>query len=256
MLLKYARMVTDIIFPKYCLGCMNLMPANARNRQICQTCEDNIRINHGPFCQKCGIGLIESEMKFCKRCQKLSQQKDLNLNNQETNILRLYFDRAWSAYAYQGPLKNLIHLFKYKGYDKLGLYFSALLANFIHTYNLPIKVIDYLIPVPLHKRKLREREFNQAEVLANELSKKFNIPLMKNNLIRIKDTKSQTELSIEQRLTNVSDAFLIKCPQKIKNKNILLIDDVMTTGATISEGSLALKNAGAALVFSLALSGS
>lgn len=127
------------------------------------------------------------------------------------------------------------------------------MIEFIKEYNLPIGYIDFIIPIPLHRIRLREREFNQAEVLARNIAREFNKDLLNNNLIRHRLTKTQTDLEENERILNVKDSFRVLEKKCLKGKNILLIDDVLTTAATSSEAAYALKNAGANMVFVLTL---
>jgi ComF family protein len=164
-----------------------------------------------------------------------------------------HFDRAFSPCLYEGVVKELIHTFKYNGRDYLGATLSKLMLEFIEDYNIPVDLLDLIIPIPLHKTRLREREFNQAQILSSYIARKFNKKLILNNLRRIRYTKTQTELETDQRLLNVKDSFAITKKEEIKDKNILLVDDVLTTGATSSEAAYALKNSGANVVFVLTL---
>ena len=125
--------------------------------------------------------------------------------------------------------------------------------SFIKEYSLPINHCDLIVPVPLHTAKLREREFNQAEVLSRHIAGEFNKDVLCGRLLRHKPTRAQAELCENERFSNVKDSFTVTENQKIKGKNILLIDDVLTTAATSSEAALALKNAGANIVFVLTL---
>jgi len=113
--------------------------------------------------------------------------------------------------------------------------------------------IDSIVPVPLHKTRLREREFNQAEVLSRHIAKEFSKELTCNAIERFKHTKTQTELKVHQRPENVLGSFRIINADAVKDKNLLLIDDVLTTGATSSEAAAVLKKAGANIVFVLTL---
>jgi len=112
---------------------------------------------------------------------------------------------------------------------------------------------NWLIPVPLHRVKYRERTFNQSAILASELSKRFKIPMLKNNLFRAHLGKPQMTLSKDKRLEEIKDSFKIKKPSLLKDKSVLLIDDVFTTGATANECSKVLKGAGVRLVEVLTL---
>jgi ComF family protein len=165
----------------------------------------------------------------------------------------LHFDRAFSPCVYEGVIKELIHAFKYQGKDYLGAVLSRLMVEFIEDYNVPVDLLDLIIPIPLHKTRLREREFNQAGILSNHIAHQFNKKVAHGILRRLRNTQTQTELETEQRLLNVKDSFAVTKSQDIKGKKILLIDDVLTTGATSSEAAYALKNAGANIVFVLTL---
>lgn len=144
-------------------------------------------------------------------------------------------------------------MFKYNSKDYLGAPLSGLMIDFITEYNLPIDYMDLIIPIPLHKTRLREREFNQAQILGNYIAQKFNKEIANDALIRLRHTKTQTELDLDQRLSNVKGSFAVTGKINIKGKKILLIDDVLTSGATCSEAAYALKNSGASIVFALTL---
>jgi len=117
--------------------------------------------------------------------------------------------------------------------------------NFINIFRIPVQNFNMMAAIPLHPAKLREREFNQAELIAENISGAFNIPLSSNNLIKICNRNTQTKLGFQERFLNMNGVFEIKNKKEITGKNILLIDDVLTTGATCSEASRILKEAGA-----------
>ena len=148
-------------------------------------------------------------------------------------------------------IKELIHAFKYKGKDYLGATLSRLMLEFIREYNLPMDLIDCVVPVPLHKTRLREREFNQACILSKCIARQFNKKMLHNQLLRLRYTRPQVELMPRQRLENVRESFRMHKHNQIKSKNILLVDDVLTTGHTASWAAYALKRAGANVVFVL-----
>lgn len=127
------------------------------------------------------------------------------------------------------------------------------MADLIDTYHFDIKQFDHIIPIPLHPSRLRERGFNQSQLLAAEISRQYKISLSFKNLIRARATEHQTLLSEKERWTNIYGAFRIKNPAKLAGKNILIIDDLLTTGATASEAALTLKSAGAKTVGILTL---
>lgn len=125
--------------------------------------------------------------------------------------------------------------------------------KFIKDYRLPIEYLDFIIPVPLHKSRIREREFNQAQVLSDRVAKEFNKKVLPDVLLRSRPTRTQTELTFEERRKNVERSFTVRDAELIKDTNLLLIDDVLTTGATSSEAARALKDSGARIVFVMTL---
>jgi ComF family protein len=118
---------------------------------------------------------------------------------------------------------------------------------------LPLRDIDVILPVPLHGRRLYERGFNQALLLADRIGSRFSLPVCYDNLVRIRPTRPQVELSGRDRVKNVAGAFSLIAPLAVKNCRVLLIDDVFTTGATMNECAKVLKRAGAAHVAALTL---
>ena len=129
------------------------------------------------------------------------------------------------------------------------------MINFIDKYSLDIEQFDYLTPIPLHPTRKRERGYNQSLLLAYKISKTYNISLNINFLIKTKNTKNQSLLSKKERWTNITGAFKIKNSNEVKNKSILIIDDLLTTGATSSEAAKVLKSAGAKTVGVFTLAG-
>ena len=229
----------DIIYPRVCLVCKTRLDKGHIDNLICKKCWVSIDKNLPPFCHSCG-----------RRLEKRNFSKNICPACIRTNS---HFDRAFSPCIYDGALKELIHAFKYKGKDHLGKALSSLMIEFIKEYNLPIKYMDFIVPMPLHKSKLRERDFNQAEILSRYIAEEFNKGILKNNLIRHRFTKTQTELRNEERLLNVRGSFSVTDPDRVREKKLLLVDDVLTTGATASEAALALKQAGANIVFVITL---
>ena len=167
--------------------------------------------------------------------------------------MKPHFDFAWGACLYNEPLKKLIHQFKYGQKTLLRHLFSHLMISFINTYNIEIQSFDCVVPVPLFSARRRERGYNQAHLLAQPIAETFHLKLSANNLVRIRPTKTQAALTQKERWTNIQGAFKIKQPLTYRNKKILLVDDLLTTGATVSESALVLKDAGATSVGVLTL---
>ena len=236
---KIFKGLVDIVYPKSCPVCKTRLQESASaDMPVCTRCWLKIKKNVPPFCVRCGRHL--EKKTFTKNVCPACTRKEF------------YFDRAFAACTYEGVLKDLIHEFKYKGKDYLGVALCSLLTDYIKEYNLPMEYLDVVIPVPLHGARLREREFNQAQVLALGIGQAFGKPVLP-VLVRHRPTRTQTELEPHQRQQNVRNSFRVLSGFAIKEKNALLVDDVLTTGATCSEAARTLKMAGANVVFVLAL---
>ena len=192
-----------------------------------------------PRCPRCGrpfpssVALHHSPTHQCGTCRKRPPA----------------FTQAWSLFPYQTPLKEAITLFKYQG--KLALAQPLTQAMIPALPALP--PLDGIIPVPLHPRRLREREYNQAHLLAHRLGQELGIPLILASLLRIRPTPPQTSLPKKARLTNLRKAFSVTSPALIKGQRILLVDDVFTTGTTLHECAKTLRQAGSGPVYGLTL---
>ncbi len=230
--------ICNLIYPTICLLCKQYISNDKRNSIICANCLAQIKFNIPPFCPKCSRH-IASYLKGtrCKECIYKYPS----------------FDFAWAACCYNTTMRELIHLFKYKQKTALRKLFSNLIISFIKEYNLDIAQFNVIVPIPLFPAKLRERGYNQSLLIAKILSEKFKIPILDNNLVRVKNTKSQSLLDRKERWTNIKGAFKIKNPIVFYGKRVLLIDDLLTTGATTSEAANILKDSGAQIVGVLTL---
>jgi len=226
----------NLLYPLHCAICEKSLPA-ADERGVCAFCAGQIRPNPKPHCASCGRSL-QGAKGTCADCRKTP----------------LHFTRAYSACLYEGATKELIHLFKYGNRRDLSKLLTGLLIDFIKDDRGIIDGITAVTFVPLHKKRLRERDFNQSEILASGIAKEFGISLV-DVLEKIVSTRNQNELSREERLVNLQDAFDIKDTAKnyLQSSRILLIDDVMTTGATLDEASRVLLELGTAEVRCLTL---
>lgn len=208
-----------------------------------------LNIIYPPLCEACQVK-IDPESGYaclCKNC--VSKIKILN---PPAAITRCDNIKVWAVCGYEGIAKDCIHLFKYNNRISLSKPLADIMSNFTNK-NLADKKFDMIVPVPLHKTKMRERGFNQAELLARRLGKNTNRILCLDAVKRIKPTASQTGLSKTKRFTNLKGAFKITDGGKVSGKRILLIDDVFTTGSTISECAKTLLKAGAKSVSGLVL---
>ena len=158
----------------------------------------------------------------------------------------------FSAVRYREPIVTAIHRFKYRGETFLAPYLAEFLIELCQRHKLNER-IDCVVPVPLHPTRFRERNFNQSELLGQEIAACFSLPVLNRRLIRFRNTPSQTGLSGKERITNVSDAFQVRKGLTFKGRRCLLVDDVLTTGATLNACRNRLLSAGAAEVYGLAL---
>ncbi|TAM40657.1 ComF family protein [bacterium] len=239
MLRRLAKGLKELIYPNCCAACGEKMPSGKPRKFICPSCGDKLEMNLPPFCVSCGRHLegTKAEKNICPVCLKV----------------KFNFDRAFSPCKYSGAIKKLIRDFKYTGDDYLGESLGDIMNDFIKEYNLPLADMDYIIPIPLHKSRLREREFNQAEILSDHIAREFNKMVLPRVLMRPKATKTQAELGPEERLLNVKNGFRVIRPELVKEKDLLLVDDVLTTGATANQAAESLKGSGARRIILLTL---
>jgi ComF family protein len=194
-------------------------------------------------------------MAQCVLCGERLAPAQLLIGNGQCQACCEYppnFDRAVSYGEYDAGLRDLIHLLKYEGVIPAAGPLGKLLAESIE--QLRLKDVDadtVVIPVPLHSSKRRERRFNQSELIARaalkHLSPRFELD--RNVLVRERQTRSQVGLDREARIQNMHGAFRVTAPQQIKGRTVIIVDDVMTTGTTVSECARVLKRAGAGKVF-------
>ena len=222
--LKIKNLLLDIFFPKFCFSCQK------EGNYLCEDCKACLEISENLFC----LCKIPQRLTAEGKCPKCASKK---LNG-------LYFALSWQNKTVQ----KLIRQFKYEPFVKD---LSENLTDFIITHFKAINKCEkdfegkILIPLPLTRKKIRYRGFNQSEEIAKKLSDKLKIPVLKDCLIKIKETSPQVELSKEKRSENIKGAFEVKDKEKIKDKKILLVDDVYTTGSTLEEAARVLKESGA-----------
>ena len=215
----------------------------------CIYCRDEIYIkNPLDMCENCCKTLPFITKNFCNRCGSQFEKDGAGvcLNCKSSNFS---FTLARSALNFDGEVVSAIHKFKYAKYKFLAQPFACLLHNTLVKQNWNVDIICY---VPLFEKREKERGYNQSRELAYQLSKLINTPIF-NDIVRIRDTPTQTHLSRKERKKNVKDSFKITNKSLIKNLNILLIDDVFTTGSTSNEVSKELKSAGANNIYVLTI---
>ncbi len=228
--------LSDFLFPPKCLLCNDFYtPENGR--YFCNNCYDGFSFITKPICNKCGgpFQTEEGEDHICGQCIKNKP----------------FFDRARSIGKYDGTLRKAIHGFKYNKKSLLSKPLSQILAEAGREI-LDTERYDTIIPVPMHVKRLRQRGFNQALVLAKKAGKAWGIRVDTRSLERKTWAPPQTMLSRKKRHKNIKGTFNCR-PEKIRNRNLLLIDDVYTSGSTVSECAKILKKSGALKVDVLTL---
>jgi ComF family protein len=230
------RRLVDVILPRQCYHCGQPVVSAGRGG-FCDSCWSMIRLIKPPYCPCCGepfqspVALTYSPAYRCGTCRAHPPP----------------FDHARAIGRYEGPLRQAIHLLKYRG--KLHLKQPLLQLAIEHfDAHFPGTSFDAIIPVPLHRERLMQREFNQAAALARGLAGHLNIPILERLLVRVRSTRPQVELSGSERRQNVKQAFAVTNAAALEDKQVLVIDDVFTTGATLGEVARTLKIAGATRV--------
>lgn len=209
------------------------------------------------FCSHCEILLSADQKILCRECFSKIQHTDPHLLQSEFErkfSREQIVDTFYSLYIFpaKSPLQSAVHSLKYENNIRVGIHFGKQLAEKTGELTHREK-IDLILPVPLHPVKKAERGYNQSYFLAKGLSKVCKIPVGQDILKRRVNTPSQTTLDLSERKRNIENAFRVCRPAKIKNKNLMLIDDVITTGATISECGRVLKEKGAKKIFALSI---
>ena len=232
------RRFFDLVLPSSCAYCNSPIEDSAVPF-FCSACWNDFSVLPGPFCPSCGRpfdsseALSHSPTHECRTCRLQPPR----------------FDQALSVGYFEGALREAIHQFKYRPCQALGKPLGAWMCGNIRV----LTSIDIIMPVPLHRTRLRQRGFNQALLLACPLSMAGPISLCYDNLWRIRPTRPQVELSGDDRIKNVAGAFALRRPLDVCGLSVLLVDDVFTTGATLNECADVLKIAGAGSVTALTL---
>jgi len=225
---QWVTAALDLVFPPLCPVCDGILGAGRRD-PLCGACWEGFERIAPPWCRSCGAPLgIEG---LCGACRSR----------------RPRFAYARAAVLYGDLVREAIHAFKFGGRRGLATPLGDLLAG-LGLSALPGAVPDALVPVPLHPRRARERGYDQALLLARRLERAWGVPMVADALVRAVPTQPQTDLDAAARRRNVRDAFAVRRPELIAGRHVVLVDDVLTTGATAGECARSLYRAGAAAV--------
>jgi len=225
--------VLDFVYPQiYCICCGRMIEKKALHG-ICPNCCESMPFIHEPRCSLCGRPL-EQEQGMCRDCSLYGHD----------------YSRAMSVFEYSIAIRELIHRYKYYGEYNLSRTFAWFMSDLLDKSGWKA---DMIIPVPLHRNRLKSRGFNQAALLGDYISYRHKIPCYDDILVRTADTKSQTGFNKAMRMQNLKNAFAVAKPDYVQDKNILLVDDVYTTGATADSCSRELRFSGAGNIYVLTI---
>lgn len=237
--MKISSWILDVLFPKTCLVCAK---------------------EGAWICHECIAPLEPFSFSLCPGCSKRIMDGKIDKSCRDNGIK---ISRFFSALPYKNVyVKNLIHHAKYPPYYAKELLYDAskILMQFLDKNRFGeiisatrINKKIAIIPVPLHRKKLRSRSFNQAEIIARRISARFSIPIDTNVLIRNRETESQTTMKILERGTNIFGAFTVHTPNTLRGKTIIIVDDVYTSGSTMNECARVLRLAGAKTIWGITL---
>jgi len=216
------KRILEYLFPKFCVSC------KIEGVYLCKNCAEDILEVKSQTCPKCGR--LSDSGRYCLKCRKGKFLKGI--------ICATYFE--------EGPIKEIIHNFKYNSLQE----FSKILGLKMADSGIEFTCFDYITFVPLHRKRLAQRGYNQAQLLSEEIAKIKHIKC-ENLLIKVKHTKRQVGLIGSKRRRNLESAFRINKEIEIENKKIIIVDDISTTGTTLNECARVLREAGAKEIWGL-----
>lgn len=233
MIRRIIDFLLDILFPRECPVCGDI--AVSKGDYVCAACKGEFVPIRSPYCLKCGKQITDTGAQLCTGC--LGKSHD--------------FDEGRAAFLYNDAMRKSIYRFKYNNKQEYaryyGLIISQILGDKIKSYRA-----DALIPVPMYKTKERKRGYNQATLIAKELSKHVDVPVREDIVARRKSTKIMRSLGAKEREKNIKKAFKLR-KDSVKLNNVVIVDDIYTTGATADAVAACLKAGGVKHVYVIAL---
>ncbi len=220
----------SLLYPPHCAACS---ADTAAGVHLCAACAEQVKRIEPPFCRQCSQpfdGAIEGEF-VCAQCRDRAY----------------HFECAVTRCLSRGVVREFIHRFKYDRQFYLRHPLAEWMAEALDDERVRRQPFDAFVPVPLHPARFRERDFNQAEVLAKLIARRSGRPVL-HALKRIRYTTTQTRLDREERMENLRNAFRVRHAPDVQSRHLILVDDVFTTGSTVEECARVLREAGAASV--------
>lgn len=229
--------ILHILFPARCPFCDKVLFSSLffEAEQVCPSCRKLPEYVEEPICKKCGKQIEDERREYCSDCSRRVR----------------HFDQGKALWLYQDEVKYSMYRFKYQNRREYARYYGSEIVRVYGEWIRKCK-IEGIVPIPLYKSRKRQRGYNQAELLAREISEKMKIPMYPDFLIRCKNTSAQKILNEQERKNNLKRAFKTG-KNKVQLRHILLVDDIYTTGSTMNEAALELKKAGAEYVYYISI---
>lgn len=229
--IRAAGQILDWIYPRRCPVCDDIL--GKREQYICRNCAGKLKPAEEPRCRKCSRPIRSWTEEYCAECGKG----------------RHVYEKGYTVYPYHGPIRESLMRFKYSGRQEYAGFYARAIAVYGRDEILRMRP-ELLVPVPIHRKKLQKRGYNQAEVLARRLAEEIGLPVEHRLVLRKKNTLPQKELSPEERRKNLREAFALRSPERrLPVRRVLLVDDIYTTGSTVDALAGLLKQAGAEEVY-------
>lgn len=235
----------ELVYPRKCVFCGKAIAMKSYRGImegktydcLCEKCRINLKDKYieEPYCFKCGKQLDEAAQEYCDDCRRKKQN----------------FDRGLSVFKYHDDIKESVYRFKYRNCRLYGDFYGEQMAEKYKDIIIKWKP-DVIVPVPIHRSRMKKRGYNQAELIGRALSDGLNIPLDTNVLFREKKTKPQKNLTKDIRIKNVENAFKV-AKNVVRYNKIILADDIYTTGATVNACAKVLKEAGVQEVYFISI---
>ena len=226
------NLLLDLIFPRRCTVCDTVLPWG--QKEICEECKKKVEYLDGPTCFKCGKP-VKSDEEYCYDCRTKEH----------------YFTNGAAVFSYE-YIRLSLYRFKYSGRQEYAVFYGRHMA-FCMREKRKQWMPDALVPVPLHKRKMKKRGYNQAELIAKELGRHWGVPVITNLVLRSKNTRPMKEIVGTDRQNNLKKAFKLGV-NDVKLNTIIIIDDIYTTGSTIDAVAKVCRRAGIANIYFLTVS--
>lgn len=229
---NWPHKILDFIWPQFCINCKKKL--SSEETLFCRHCLTGLRKVESPYCRICGDP-VNGEISISYKCQYCTSFKP-------------DFTKARSVFRFRCAISKAIYALKYHKSTYIAAPLAEMAVASIKEHYNDI-IFDLVTYVPLHNKKFRKRTYNQAAIIATHISKKIHVPLAGDLITRVRDTGTQTKLNFYERKKNMYQAFQTVNAKKLRHKTILLVDDVMTTGATVNACAKALKKGGALDVY-------